>query len=111
MEANPSNFPGQLAWSPTFDWNQARVGRIGLEMFPSGRLQRGSPLGDPAVADLLLQLNPICPAESVHVLCRRHQQLLPRRFRAGFSHIKLTPSIQRPDHWASKLYLLAHAPG
>lgn len=100
-----------LCWSATFDWGADGIQKLGFELFPAGRLQRGSAIDDPVVQTLLHTLDPWCSQESI-TQCQRHhqnwrQQQSPSH-QAGFSHLKLSP--QSDDAWSMKLYLLSHAP-
>ncbi|MFM2173321.1 MAG: hypothetical protein RLZZ54_1248 [Cyanobacteriota bacterium] len=106
--------PGQLAWSACFDWYSTPQPRLGLELYPTERLQRGSGEADPAALALLELLTPWCPHGSLERTRQWHRRRLGERFQPGFSHLKL---VANPNDGAGdgtgvqlKLYLLAHAP-
>jgi hypothetical protein len=106
--------PRRLAWSACFDWRATPQPRLGLELYPAERLQRGSGDGDPAALALLELLTPWCPKGSLERTRHWHRRRLGGRFQPGFSHLKL---VANPNDGASggtgvqlKLYLLAHAP-
>ena len=99
-----------LCWSATFDWGANGIQRLGFELFPAGRLQRGSAIDDPVVQTLLHALKPWCSPESI-TECQQHhhnwrQQQSPSH-QDGFSHLKLSP--ESDGAWSMKLYLLSHA--
>lgn len=103
--------PAISAWSATLDWAGRWGPRLGVELFPAGRLQRGSDLGDAAVAVLLQQLQAWLPDGAIERCCRWQAHQLQQAERCGFSHLKLVlePGAAAPLH--VKLYLLAHAAG
>lgn len=107
--------PAVAAWSATLDWADGWGPRLGVELYPPGRLQRGSGFGvnndDIAVAALLQQLDPWLPDGAI-ARCREwHLQHLPPAYRAGFSHLKVVVEPAAPAPLQLKLYLLGHAAG
>ena len=100
-----------LCWSATFDWGADGIQRLGFELFPAGRLQRGSAINAPAVQTLLRTLEPWCSQQAIAQCQRQHhnwRQQQSSNHQLGFSHLKLTPDSD--DTWSMKLYLLSHAP-
>lgn len=101
-----------LCWSATLDWGGEGLDQLGFELFPAGRLQRGSAADAPEVQALLHTLAPWCPAAAIEHCRRRHhnwhQEVAPGHTE-GFSHIKLSPHSD--GTWSMKLYLLSHATG
>lgn len=99
-----------LCWSATFDWGSDGMHRLGFELFPAGRLQRGSSYEDPGVQALVNALKPWIPPGALErcMECHHnwHQQFIPTHAKS-FSHIKLKPGAD--DTWSLKLYLLSHA--
>lgn len=103
--------PAVTDWSATLDWAGRWGPRLGVELFAPGRLQRGSDLGDAAVAVLQQQLQAWLPDGAIERCCRWHEHQLGPAEHSGFSHLKLVlePGAAAPLH--IKLYLLAHAAG
>ena len=107
--------PAVAAWSATLDWADGWGPRLGVELYPPGRLQRGSGFGtnedDAAIAALLQQLDPWLPNGAI-TRCREwHLQQLPPTYQAGFSHLKVVVEPAAPAPLQLKLYLLGHAAG
>lgn len=105
--------PAVAAWSATLDWADNWGPRLGVELYPPGRLQRGSGYDanqdNVAVAALLEQLDPWLPDGAI-ARCREwHLQQLPPNYRAGFSHLKAVVEPAAPAPLQLKLYLLGHA--
>ena len=100
-----------LCWSATSDWGADGIQRLGFELFPAGRLQRGNAINAPAVQTLLRTLEPWCSQQAIAQCQRQHhnwRQQQSSNHQLGFSHLKLTPDSD--DTWSMKLYLLSHAP-
>ena len=107
--------PAVAAWSATLDWADGWGPRLGVELYPPGRLQRGSGFGtnedDAAIAALLQQLDPWLPNGAI-TRCREwHLQQLPPTYQACFSHLKVVVEPAAPAPLQLKLYLLGHAAG
>ena len=100
----------RLCWSGTFDWGGNGIERLGFELFPAGRLQQGSQMDSAGVQALLHVLEPWSHRDAIAQCVQLHldwqQDQLPHH-RAGFSHIKLSPSSD--GALSAKLYLLSHA--
>lgn len=104
--------PAVSAWSATLDWGSGgAAARLGIELYPAGRLQRGSSLNDLTVHGLLQQLQPWTPAGAIQRCALNHQRHLPPGHAAGFSHLKLVLDPGAAAPLQLKLYLLSHASG
>ena len=101
-----------LCWSATCDWGADGIQRLGFELFPAGRLQRGSTINDPQLNAFLDDLEPWLSSKTLGRCHQQHhnwrQSVIPEHA-VGFSHLKLSP--ESDGAWSFKLYLLSHAAG